>query len=300
MTWSYLHFAAVLWIGECLEGPPLPLIQEFAVTERHLAVLGPLLRLSLGRSIAGQQQGHVVRGLQEEVDEAQPHLPQVQVRVAAVLPELEAAARARPIGVEDGLEVLALVEGAEEAELEGGGLAVDDLVHLGRQLVRHRLVLGPPQHPPRLLLLEGRQQVPRPGQVALGGVDDQAALDGSDVDLPERAGRAEAAGIGPVEHAPQLIVLVLQQRSGQPDAAPAAQALERLRHFRLGVLDPVHLVDDDAVPVDAVERVHVLPRRLEGRQHDLHAADPRLLQGSLSVISGGKEIYEHCMNKMAK
>ena len=43
-------------------------------------------------------------------------------------------------------------------------------------------------------------------------------------------------------------------------------------HLRLGVLDPVHLVDDHAVPVRAVELVNVLPRRLEGRQYDLHAA----------------------------
>ena len=86
--------------------------------------------------------------LQKEVDEPQPHLPQRRPRVAAVLARLQAAARARPPGVEDQVEVVALVEGAEEAELEAGGLAVDDLVDLGRQLVRHRLVLGPPQHPP--------------------------------------------------------------------------------------------------------------------------------------------------------
>ena len=100
-----------------------------------------------------QQQRNVIRGLEKEVDEPQPHLSQRHARVAAILPGDQAATMARLPRVEDKFEVLTLVEGAEESELEAGGLAVDDLVHLGGQLVRHGLVLGSAQHPSGLLLL---------------------------------------------------------------------------------------------------------------------------------------------------
>ena len=50
--------------------------------------------------------------------------------------------------------------------------------------------------------------------------------------VPEGSERAEAVGVGPVEDAPQLLVLVLQQRAGQPDPTAAPQALQR--HGDLG------------------------------------------------------------------
>ncbi len=80
-------------------------------------------------------------------------------------------------------------------------------------------------------------------------------------------------------------VLVLEQGPCQADPPLGPEALERLGHLGLWVLDPVDLVDHDRVPPDPVEVLHVLPGRLEGGEDHLQLARAGQVQRGVTLVA---------------
>src|SRR5581483_2739071 len=79
-------------------------------------------------------------------------------------------------------------------------------------------------------------------------------LDGDEEGATELGLRAEKAGVEELPDRPQVADVVLDRGAGQGDAVVGPEGASGPGLFRLGVLDVLRLVEDDARPGDLLEQ----------------------------------------------
>ena len=107
------------------------------------------------------------------------------------------------------------------------------------------------------------------------GVGIAPGLDGDEEALPERRLRAEEAGIEQIHDRPEVADVVLHRRAGEGDAERRLDRPRGLGLLRLGVLDVLRFVEDEALPRHALQRLDLAVQQRVAR-HDEGAALCRL------------------------
>ena len=112
-------------------------------------------------------------------------------------------------------------------------------------------------------------------------------LDRLDERAVEPLARAEQARVEQIHDRPQLAEVVLDRRARHRDAAARAQQPQRARATRLRVLHVLRLVEEQAVPVDELQRLDVARRDVVRRDHDVGrpcALDERLAREPIGAV----------------
>ena len=106
---------------------------------------------------------------------------------------------------------------------------------------------------------------------SLGGVTGAGAVDRQRGD--ERGPGSDQAGVGEVEDGPEVAQTVLDRGARQRHADPGGDASQLLGGLVGRVLDRLGLVEDEAVPLQRGDRLHVAHGRAVGRDHHVGIRD---------------------------
>ena len=175
----------------------------------------------------------------------------------------------------------AVEHGLVEADLLGGHRAVVELVDAVGQLGGDgRLGLGATEHEDAV---EGPQRL-----LALGPAALAVAVAGERGD--ELRPGADQAGVGEVEDRPEVAEAVLDRRAGEGEPGAGGQAAELLGGVVGRVLDGLGLVEDDAVPLDGLERLDVADGGAVGGDDDVGLGR---LGRDLVLVGPGRAVVHH-------
>ena len=171
------------------------------------------------------------------------------------------------------LAALALEHAVVELAVGRLELHLEDLLLLGRQVLRHEL-LGAAQHERAHAAAQGRHPL---------GV--LPGLDGGHVGLAEPAVAREQARHDDAQQRPQVAEGVLHRRAGDGQPEGGAQVAGHRVHLRGAVLQELCLVEDHPAPVESAVLAGVDPQERVAGDH--HVRPRHLVRHGGAALAGG-------------